>query len=215
MCLVDAICLFDELALSSMGKIMALKMDFHAIVCQIVARLNLMLQCFFTLKFFEELTFSLHILEIKEDDEEFDQLVKFLDLISMEAARSHQSGVDHPTDETEVPMEDESTQMSFQDSSSPMTAMSQQHKQHIHIINVVEWFSQDGDELKMWCSEFDNMACRDHMHLARKAMRVNVLWKQPQLLNLHQNFNQIFQVRLIKSLDGLNNSMLDLKFLGN
>ena len=49
--------LFDGLALSSMGKIMALKMDFHAIECQIVARLNLMLQCFFTLNFFEEVTF--------------------------------------------------------------------------------------------------------------------------------------------------------------
>ena len=105
--------------------------------------------------------------------------IKFLDLISMEAARGQQSGVDHPTDETEVPMD----------------GMSQQCKQHIHIINVVEWFSQDGDELKMWCSEFETMACRDHIHLARQAMRVNVLWKQPQLLRLNQQFDQIFQVR--------------------
>ena len=52
--------------------------------------------------------------------------------------------------------------------------MAQQQKQHVHIINVVEWFSQDGDELKMWCSEFDTLACRDHINLARQAMRVNV-----------------------------------------
>ena len=74
--------------------------------------------------------------------------------------------------------------------------MAQQQKQHVHIINVVEWFSQDGDELKMWCSEFDTLACRDHINLARQAMRVNVLWKQPQLLRLHQQFDQIFQVKL-------------------
>ena len=82
----------------------------------------------------------------------------------------------------------------FQDSSSPLASMAQQQKQHVHIINVVEWFSQDGDELKMWCSEFDTLACRDHIGLARQAMRVNVLWKQPQLLRLHQQFDQIFQV---------------------
>jgi len=45
----------------------------------------------------------------------------------------------------------------------------------------------------MWCSEFDTLACRDHILLARQAMRVNVLWKQPQLLRLHQQFDQIFQ----------------------
>ena len=84
----------------------------------------------------------------------------------------------------------------FQDSSSPLASMAQQQKQHVHIINVVEWFSQDGDELKMWCSEFDTLACRDHINLARQAMRVNVLWKQPQLLRLHQQFDQIFQVKL-------------------
>ena len=56
--------------------------------------------------------------EIKDDDAEFDQLVKFLDLISVEASagasglRGHQS--DQSTDETVTPMEDESTQMSFQ-----------------------------------------------------------------------------------------------------
>jgi len=139
--------------------------------------------------------------EIKEDDQEFDQLVKFLDLISVVEAASGLRGhgadkhmhSDQPTDETEVPMEDESTQMSFQDSSSPLASMAQQQKQHVHIINVVEWFSQDGDELKMWCSEFDTLACRDHIGLARQAMRVNVLWKQPQLLRLHQQFDQIFQ----------------------
>ena len=61
--------------------------------------------------------------EIKEDDQEFDELVKFLDLISVvEAAASGLRGhgadkhmhSDQPTDETEVHMEDESTQMSFQ-----------------------------------------------------------------------------------------------------
>jgi len=138
--------------------------------------------------------------EIKDDDEEFDLLVKFLDLIKLEAAtvrghRSHQSQ-DQPTDETEVHMEDETTQMSFQDSSSPLahpTSPVTQSKQHVHIIDVFEWFSPNGDELKMWCSEFDTLACRDHIHLARQAMRVNVLWKQPQLLRLHQQFDQIFQ----------------------
>merc|ERR1719219_501625 len=69
--------------------------------------------------------------EIKEDDEEFDLLVKFLDLISVteaaEVTRGHPRGhsrghqhSDQPTDETEVHMEDESTQMSFQESSSPL-----------------------------------------------------------------------------------------------
>jgi len=138
--------------------------------------------------------------EIKDDDEEFDLLVKFLDLIKLEAAtvrghRSHQSQ-DQPTDETEVHMEDETTQMSFQDSSSPLahpTSPVTQSKQHVHIIDVFEWFNPNGDELKMWCSEFDTLACRDHIHLARQAMRVNVLWKQPQLLRLHQQFDQIFQ----------------------
>jgi len=60
--------------------------------------------------------------EIKEDDQEFDQLVKFLDLISVVEAASGLRGhgadkhmhSDQPTDETEVHMEDESTQMSFQ-----------------------------------------------------------------------------------------------------
>ena len=46
----------------------------------------------------------------------------------------------------------------------------------------------------MWCAEFANLACRNHIDLARKSMRVNVLWKQPQLLRLHESFDQIFQV---------------------
>ena len=49
---------------------------------------------------------------------------------------------DQPTDETEVHMEDETTQMSFQDSSSPLahpTSPVTQSKQHVHIIGKLEF----------------------------------------------------------------------------
>ena len=61
----------------------------------------------------------------------------------------------------------------------------------------MDWFEHtNGSELKYWCSEFAANVCQNHIDLARKAMRVNILWKQPQLLRLHESFDQIFQVRL-------------------
>ena len=96
--------------------------------------------------------------EIKEDETEFDQLVKFLDL-------------------TEVLMD--------HDDDSHI---------NVNIVDTLDWFSPDGAEMKMWCSEFANLACKDHLNLARKFMRISGIWKQPQLLMLHQNFDQIFQV---------------------
>ena len=109
--------------------------------------------------------------DIKEDDEEFDQLVKFLDLV--------QATTSSDLDDV-VPMDSED--VSFQ----PIA-------KRVAIVDCIEWF-KNGDELTQWASEFVQLACKDHLPLARKAMRVNVLWKQPQLLKLHQNFDLIFQV---------------------
>merc|ERR1711976_427798 len=109
--------------------------------------------------------YKLDLPEISEDDEEFDQLVKFLDLIVQDLDQ---------VGEQEEPMD-------------------QAISGRVNLIDVVQWFSDSGEELQMWCAEFADLACRDHIHLARQAMRVNVLWKQPQLLRLHQQFDQIFQ----------------------
>ena len=68
-------------------------------------------------------------------------------------------------------------------------------KRHYSLVEVMDWFEHtNGSELKYWCSEFAANVCQNHINLARKAMRVNVLWKQPQLLQLPKNFHQIFQV---------------------
>ena len=111
--------------------------------------------------------YKLNLPEINEDDEEFDQLVKFLDLIA----------VDHHPDVSDLE-----------------EPMDQAISGRVNLIDVIQWFSANGEELQMWCAEFADLACRDHLGLARQAMRVNVLWKQPQLLRLHQDYDQIFQV---------------------
>ena len=74
------------------------------------------------------------------------------------------------------------------------------NKRHYRLVEVMDWFEHtNGSELKYWCSEFAANVCQNHIDLARKAMRVNILWKQPQLLRLHESFDQIFQVRFSKS----------------
>ena len=71
------------------------------------------------------------------------------------------------------------------------------NKRHYRLVEVMDWFEHtNGSELKYWCSEFAANVCQNHIDLARKAMRVNILWKQPQLLRLHESFDQIFQVIL-------------------
>ena len=73
------------------------------------------------------------------------------------------------------------------------------NKRHYRLVEVMDWFEHtNGSELKYWCSEFAANVCQNHIDLARKAMRVNILWKQPQLLRLHESFDQIFQVRFSK-----------------
>ena len=70
------------------------------------------------------------------------------------------------------------------------------NKRHYRLVEVMDWFEHtNGSELKYWCSEFAANVCQNHIDLARKAMRVNILWKQPQLLRLHESFDQIFQVQ--------------------
>ena len=131
--------------------------------------------------------------DIKDDDEEFDQLVKFLDLVGKTGETLEET--------EEVPMEQES--MGFASSSNTSlsnTSNASVASKHVTISHVVDWFSPEGQELKMWCSEFATLVCKDHLDLARQAMRVNVLWKQPQLLRLHRNFDQIFQVNIFKNL---------------
>ena len=73
------------------------------------------------------------------------------------------------------------------------------NRRHYSLVEVMDWFEHtNGSELKYWCSEFAANVCQNHIDLARKAMRVNILWKQPQLLRLHESFDQIFQVRFSK-----------------
>jgi len=96
-----------------------------------------------------------------------------------------------------VPMEDESSSPDQTTATSSTSAMSKSTtstmKHHLSLLETLDWFNADGSDLKMWCAEFATLACQNHIELARKAMRVNVLWKQPQLLRLHESFDQIFQ----------------------
>ena len=73
------------------------------------------------------------------------------------------------------------------------------NKRHYSLVEVMDWFEHtNGSELKYWCSEFAANVCQNHIDLARKTMRVNILWKQPQLLRLPKSFDQIFHVRFLK-----------------
>jgi len=196
--------------------------------------------------------YKLGLPEIKEDDEEFDQLVKFLDLVVVKPEEETEAMVIKPEEEEEETEAMEGDMSCHNFAAEASTAAAQRFQgiknvdvgtsaigdypcdycqetfanlldierhlvgvhgkdenpvtfaaastaaaarcvSHVHIIDVVQWFSPGGAELKIWCSEFATLACQDHLHLARQAMRVNVLWKQPQLLKLHQNFDQIFQ----------------------
>ena len=127
-----------------------------------------------------------------EDDEEFDQLIKFLDLV-----KPNETKIDE-TEAEMVPMDDESSSPDQTTATSSTSAMSKSTtstmKHHLSLLETLDWFNSDGSDLKMWCAEFATLACQNHIELARKAMRVNVLWKQPQLLRLHESFDQIFQV---------------------
>jgi len=121
--------------------------------------------------------------DIDDDNEEFDQLIKFLDLVKRPEMQ---------LDETEeVPMDESSTpSMAFHG----QQMRNANNKRHYRLVEVMDWFEHtNGSELKYWCSEFAANVCQNHIDLARKAMRVNILWKQPQLLRLHESFDQIFQ----------------------
>ena len=70
---------------------------------------------------------------------------------------------------------------------------------HSSLLEVMYLFQHTNiSELKYWCSEFVESVCQNHINLARKAMRMNTLWKQPQLLRLPDSFDQIFEVKFLK-----------------
>ena len=70
---------------------------------------------------------------------------------------------------------------------------------HCSLLEVMNLFQKTNiSELKYWCLEFVESVCQNHINLARKAMRMNTLWKQPQLLKLPKSFDQIFEVKFLK-----------------
>jgi hypothetical protein len=132
--------------------------------------------------------YKLDLPDILEDDEEFDQLIKFLDLKTKVFIKTPD---DLEQDSTEEKPMDDSSNFQVEAGAAAATAIA---RSNISMVDILDWFHSDGAELNLWCLEFANLACRDHISLARQAMRVNVLWKQPSLLRLHESFDQIFQV---------------------
>ena len=167
----------------------AVMLDLHSLESEVA---RLLIPFLRTASLMKHYVYKEDLPDIKDDDDEFDQLVKFLNLVTTPRTGPISGSGYQETDE--VPMEEEEDSLAGGASGSTPGAVTT--PPHINISNVMEWFSPEGAELKMWCSEFASLACKDHIMLARQAMRVNVLWKQPQLLRLHRNFDQIFQVSL-------------------
>ena len=131
--------------------------------------------------------FKLPLPDFREDSEEFDRLVRFLDLEDDPPIVPSQ---DHSQPQSEdIHMQDEEAEVAAS-GSHPLSASN-----FVTVISTLEWFKDDGSEMKTWLTEFATLACKDQLALARQYMRVNILWKQPSLLRLNSNFDNIFQVR--------------------
>ena len=104
--------------------------------------------------------------DIGSDIAEFDKLATFLQL---------------KTTERDEAMMDDSSAMSQQILSTSVSALN--------------WFTSEGREFVSWLESLKSSIgqVRD-VTLLRKALKVNLTWKQPKLLSLPKNYDQIFQV---------------------
>lgn len=134
--------------------------------------------------------------EIRQDDQEFSGLIAFLGLAIEDATPATTatalSSSKHPVSFSVAPDESSCEKMD-ETSCHPTTDSDMRNPCDGLFADTIESFTINSTEVKMWCSEFATVACADHLDVARQAMRVNVLWKQPTLLKLHNSFDHLFQ----------------------
>ena len=111
--------------------------------------------------------------EISEEATEFAKLARFLELIH----------VDRKTSRDDNDMDDSTI-------STPLSTIRHDESS----ISGLHWFTGDASEFLLWLESLRAAVCPPNLTLVRKALRISLIWKQPKLLRLPKNYDQIFQV---------------------
>jgi len=63
------------------------------------------------------------------------------------------------------------------------------------VVTGLRWFTPDGAELARWCKELVSNLSLPAKSAVTLSVGLSAQWKQPRLLKLPRNYDQIFQVR--------------------
>jgi len=111
--------------------------------------------------------------EISDEASEFSKLARFLELIH----------VDRKTSRDDNDMDDSTM-------STPLSTIRHDESSE----SGLHWFTGDASEFLLWLESLRAAVCPSNLSLVRKALRISLIWKQPKLLRLPKNYDQIFQV---------------------
>ena len=63
-------------------------------------------------------------------------------------------------------------------------------------LSALNWISADSSELPMLLESFKSSVSMNYLDFFRRSLKMTIVWKQPRLLRLPKNYDQIFQVNL-------------------
>jgi hypothetical protein len=76
---------------------------------------------------------------------------------------------------------------------SSMSAAVASSSKVVSTLSALSWFTADSSELMLWLEGFKSSVTTLNLQFMRKALKLSLVWKQPRLLRLPKNYDQIFQ----------------------
>ena len=64
----------------------------------------------------------------------------------------------------------------------------------VSTLAALNWFTNDSSEMLLWLESLKSSVSSLNLAIIRKALKISLVWKQPKLLRLPKNYDQIFQV---------------------
>ena len=64
----------------------------------------------------------------------------------------------------------------------------------VSTLSALNWFTNDSSEMLLWLESLKSSVSTLNLAIIRKALKISLVWKQPKLLRLPKNYDQIFQV---------------------
>ena len=119
--------------------------------------------------------FQEHLPDIFDDSDEFDKLATFLKIKSAD----------------NVVMRDDTD---MDDSSMSSMIVAPSSSKFVSTLTSLKWFTTGATELFVWLESFKSSIAMSNVDFVRKALKISLVWKQPKLLILPKNYDQIFQV---------------------